>query len=255
MSNWGNYCIILIVFIITERLINYNHLAGGFNILSGGILLKNIQIAIDGPAGAGKSTIAKKIATELNITYIDTGAMYRAIAYKTIVKNVDILNEHEIIKLAENTDIAYIEGELFLDKRHVDKQLRCQEVNAKVSYVARIPEVRKILVNLQRKIASGNSIVMDGRDIGTFVLPNADVKIYLTASLDERVYRRYLELTNGNQKINLEDIKQSIIERDKIDTEREYAPLIKAEDATVIDTTGLTIDQVVEKIIKLIKSI
>lgn len=236
----------------TERLTKNNHPTGGLNTLIGGILLNNIQIAIDGPAGAGKSTIAKKIAKSLDITYIDTGAMYRALTYKAIMNNVNIHNHEEIIQLAANTDININKGELYLDARYVKDEIRSQGVNDHVSYIAQIPGVRKILVKLQKKIALGNSVVMDGRDIGTFVLPDADIKIFLTASIEERAYRRYSELLKQDENIDLKDIEKSILERDRIDTEREYAPLVKAEDAIIIDTTGLNIDEVVEGIINLI---
>lgn len=235
-----------------ERFTYYSHPIGGFNTFIGGIVLNKIQIAIDGPAGAGKSTIAKKIAEALNITYIDTGAMYRALTYKAIINNVDVHNHEEIVKLLKNTEITVKKGALYLDDKYIEDELRSQEVNSNVSYIAQIPEVRKILVALQKKIALGNSVVMDGRDIGTFVLPKADVKIFLTASIEERANRRYFELLNNGQKIDLKDIKNSIVERDKIDTQRECAPLIKAHDAIVIDTTGLSINEVVEKIINLI---
>lgn len=217
--------------------------------------MNNIQIAIDGPAGAGKSTIAKKIAEGLDITYIDTGAMYRALTYKAIINSVDIHNHEEIIKLAENTDISIHKGELYLDGKLVKDQIRSQEVNNNVSYIAQIPEVRKILVNLQKKIALGNNVVMDGRDIGTFVLPDANIKIFLTASIEARAYRRYSELLKKGEDVDLKDIEKSIEERDRIDSEREYAPLTKADDAVVIDTTGLKIEEVIEEIVNLIKEI
>lgn len=212
-----------------------------------------IQIAIDGPAGAGKSTIAKKLAKTLNITYIDTGAMYRALTYKALMNHIDVNNEKEIIKLAKESHINFSQENIYLDHQVVNEEIRNIEVTNNVSYVAKIPEVRKILVDLQRKIARGQDVVMDGRDIGTHVLPNASVKIFLTASVEERSYRRYLELKNKGIYVELEDIKKDIINRDRMDSERESAPLIKAEDAIVIDTTGLSIDDVVKKIIDLVK--
>lgn len=215
--------------------------------------MEYIQIAIDGPAGAGKSTIAKKIAKRLDITYIDTGAMYRALTYKVLVNNVDICNEEEIIRLARECDIKFFQENIYLDNQIVNEEIRSIEVNKNVSYVAKIREVRLILVNLQRKIALGQDVIMDGRDIGTHVLPNARLKIFLTASVEERANRRYTELKGKCNDINFNEIKRDIINRDKIDSERESAPLVKAEDAIVIDTTGLSVDDVVEKIIDLLR--
>lgn len=226
---------------------------GGFNTLMGGILLKKIQIAIDGPAGAGKSTIAKELAKSLNITYIDTGAMYRALTYKAIMNQINVHNHQEIIKLANDTDISIDMEALYLDGRYISDEIRSQVVNNNVSFIAQIPEVRKVLVRLQQKIAFGKSVVMDGRDIGTTVLPNADLKVFLTASIEERAKRRYAELLKKGEIIELEDIKKSIIERDDIDSTREYSPLIKASDAITIDTSELDINEVIEKIIILLR--
>ncbi|SES69386.1 cytidylate kinase [Natronincola peptidivorans] len=214
--------------------------------------MNHLQIAIDGPAGAGKSTIARKLAKNLNITYVDTGAMYRALTYKILKDKIEINNIDSIIETAKNTNILLIEDELYLDNQHITDEIRSKEVTHYVSYIAQIPELRKILVELQKKIADNNSVVMDGRDIGTFVLPNANVKIFLTASIEERAYRRYNELLLKDQPVNLQEIKKSIEERDKIDSQRDYAPLVKAEDAIELDTTGLSIDEVIEKIIHII---
>ncbi|QUH20748.1 (d)CMP kinase [Alkaliphilus sp. B6464] len=215
--------------------------------------MEYIQIAIDGPAGAGKSTIAKKIAKCLDITYIDTGAMYRALTYKVLVNNVDIYNEEEIIRLARESDIKFFQENIYLDNEKVNEEIRSIEVNKNVSYIAKIREVRLVLVNLQRKIALDQDVIMDGRDIGTHVLPNARLKIFLTASVEERATRRYTELKGKCNDISFNEIKKDIINRDKIDSERESAPLLKAEDAIVIDTTGLSIDDVVEKIVDLLR--
>lgn len=220
----------------------------------GGIHLRNLQIAIDGPAGAGKSTISKKLAESLNITYVDTGAMYRALTYKAIKNNINIYDSNAIISLAKNTNIIITKENLYVDNQLVkEEEIRSKKVTNSVSYVAKIPEVRKKMVSLQKKIASHGDVVMDGRDITTYVLPNADIKIYLTASIEERAFRRYNELLKKEQTVNLDKIKDSIRERDKIDIEREYAPLTKAEDAIILDTTGLSIDAVVDKIIDLIE--
>ncbi|NLM04768.1 MAG: (d)CMP kinase [Clostridiales bacterium] len=216
--------------------------------------MDNIQIAIDGPAGAGKSTIAKKLAQRLNITYIDTGAMYRALTYKIITNNVDINDIESINKLIEDTEITILKNDLYLDNYLLDdSKIRSHDVNEKVAHIAQLPEARKKLVALQQKIALNNSVIMDGRDIATHVLPNADIKIYLTASVKERALRRYKELIKKDPNIELESIERSIIERDNIDSKRKYAPLKKDDDAIIIDTTGLGIDEVINKIIDIIK--
>ncbi|AOY77243.1 (d)CMP kinase [Clostridium formicaceticum] len=212
----------------------------------------NLQIAIDGPAGAGKSTIAKKLAEGLNITYIDTGAMYRALTYKVLKENIEINCKEKIIQLAETTNITIVHGDVYIDNQLVKDEIRSQEVTKYVSHIAQIAEVRKILVGFQKKIAEQHSVVMDGRDIGTYVLPNADIKIFLTASIEERAHRRYTELLHKQQQVSFADVIDSIKERDKIDTEREFAPLVKAADAVVVDTTGLDIEAVVEKIQQII---
>lgn len=213
-----------------------------------------IQIAIDGPAGAGKSTIAKKIATKLNILYIDTGAMYRALTYKVVRLEIDINDIDKIIKVAKDTNIEFINGVIFLDGVDVSTEIRNQNITKLVSFVAQIAEVRDILVELQTKIANNNHVVMDGRDIGTNVLPKADVKVFLTASVTERAKRRYLEMLAKNSEVDLqlEDIEADINLRDKMDSEREASPLIQANDAIVIDTTAHSIEQVVEKIIHIL---
>lgn len=215
--------------------------------------MAHVQIAIDGPAGAGKSTIAKKVAKLLNITYIDTGAMYRAITYKALNKNVNIQNEDEIIQIAKESHIDFFQENIYLDNNILNEEIRSVEVSNNVSHIAKIKEVRQILVDIQRQIASGQDVIMDGRDIGTHVLPNANMKIFLTASVEERAHRRYMELKDKGADVNIEEIKKDIITRDKIDSEREAAPLVKAEDAIVIDTTGLSIDDVVDRILSLLK--
>lgn len=212
-----------------------------------------VQIAVDGPAGSGKSTIAKKIAEYLNITYIDTGAMYRALTYKVLINNVDIRDEGAIIKLAQESDIKFFQGNIYLDNNIVNEEIRLPEVNKNVSYVAKIPQVRKILIDIQKKAALNRDVVMDGRDIGTHVLTDADLKIFLTATVEQRSRRRYKELKNNGLDVNFDDVKRDIINRDKIDREREFSPLVKADDATVIDTTDLSIEDVVNKITSMLK--
>ncbi len=212
-----------------------------------------MQIAVDGPAGSGKSTIAKKIAEYLNITYIDTGAMYRALTYKVLANNVNVRDVDAIIKLAQESDIRFFLGDVYLDDKIVNEEIRLPEVNKSVSYVAKIPQVRRILVDTQKKIALGQDVVMDGRDIGTHVLDNADLKIFLTATVEQRSYRRYKELKDKGFNVNLDDVKKDIINRDKIDRERKFSPLAKADDAVVIDTTDLSVEDVMNKIVSILE--
>ncbi|HZK37440.1 MAG TPA: (d)CMP kinase [Clostridia bacterium] len=212
-----------------------------------------IQIAVDGPAGSGKSTIAKKIADRLNITYIDTGAMYRALTYKVLINNIGVENEDAVIELARKSKIEFLKNNIYLDDDIVNEEIRLPEVSKNVSYVAKIPQVRKILVDTQRKLALNQDVVMDGRDIGTYVLKDANFKIFLTATVEERSHRRYLELKNKGLDVTLDDVKKDIINRDKIDREREFSPLVEADDAIIIDTTDLSIEDVVNKITSILE--
>ena len=211
--------------------------------------MTNLVIAVDGPAGAGKSTIAKIVAKKLNINYIDTGAMYRAITYKCLKNNIDINNEEEVIKVAQNTDIDFRDNNLYLDKEIVTDEIRTMEVSNNVSNVAKIKEVRYLMVDVQREIGKRNSVILDGRDIGSYVFPNADFKFFLIATPEERGARRYKELTEKGYATSLEEIIRDIIKRDEIDSNREFALLVKAEDAIEIDTTGKTIDKVVDSVL------
>ena len=211
--------------------------------------MNNLVIAVDEPAGAGKSTIAKIIAKRLNINYIDTGAMYRAITYKCLKNNVDINNEEEVIKIAQNTDIDFRDNNLYLDKEIVNEEIRTIEVSNNVSNVAKIKEVRYLMVDVQREIGKRNSVILDGRDIGSYVFPNADYKFYLIATPEERGIRRFKELTEKGYDTSLEEIIKDIVRRDEIDSNREFAPLVKAEDAIEIDTTGKSIDEVVDYVL------
>ena len=214
-------------------------------------------VAIDGPAGAGKSTTAKIAAEKLGYTYIDTGAMYRAAAWKVLQKNKPI-NENLIIETAKDIDVdlQYVDGvtKVFVDGQEITSEIRTPEVSHIVPEVAKIGFVREKLTELQRKMAARGGVLMDGRDIATHVLPNADVKIFLTASIDERAKRRFDELkSKGYTTLNFDEIKNEIALRDKQDMEREIAPLIQAEDATLLDTTGKSIDEVVNEILNLCK--
>lgn len=212
-----------------------------------------ISIAVDGPAGAGKSTISKIIAERLNINYIDTGAMYRALTLKILRKGIDIKDKEGIIGLLKNTTIDFKDRHIFLDEEIVDEEIRTSDVSRNVSEVSKIKEVRERLVQLQREIASNKSVIMDGRDIGSHVLPDADYKFYLTASIEERGIRRYKEIKKKDKRVSLENIIREIELRDKIDSTREISPLIKCDDAFQIDTTNKSIDEVVDEIIKIIE--
>jgi cytidylate kinase len=215
--------------------------------------MERIAIAIDGPAGAGKSTIARIIADRLKILYIDTGAMYRAITLYMIKNNIE-LNELERIKgLLDKIYLEFKDNRIFVDGVDVSDEIRDPEVNKYVSPVSTIPIVREKLVDLQRSMALKNSVVMDGRDIGTNVLKDADIKIFLTASVNERAKRRYLEMLNKSINVDMESVKRDISLRDKIDSEREINPLRKAPDAIAVDTTGKSIEDVVNEIIYIIK--
>ena len=215
--------------------------------------MENIIIAVDGPAGAGKSTIAKLIAEKLNINYIDTGAMYRAITYKCLQNNVDVKDENAVIEMAKKTSIDFRDNNIYLDSKIVNDEIRTLEVSKNVSDVAKIKEVRYLMVDLQREIGKNNAVILDGRDIGSYVFPNADYKFFLVATPEERGKRRYIELKEKGYDGTLEDIINDIIRRDEIDSNREFAPLVKAEGAIEIDTTGKDIDQVVDLVLQKIK--
>ena len=217
-----------------------------------------INIAIDGPAGAGKSTIARKIAKRLKIVYLDTGAMYRTVALKAIREGVDTKDREKVSQIVRNIDMNVLfnnsEQYMILDKEDVSKHIRSTEISVGASNISAIPEVRVKMAQIQREFASKNSVVMEGRDIGTYVLPQAQVKIFLTASIEERAKRRYNQFVEkGMKNLSLNEIIYEIQYRDKNDSSRELAPLRKAEDAIEIDTTNLTIEQVTDKIISYIR--
>ena len=210
-------------------------------------------IAVDGPAGAGKSTISKLISKKLNINYIDTGAMYRAVTYKCLSEGVDVKNEAAVIEVAKRTDIDFRDNNIYLDSKVVNEEIRTREVSANVSDVAKIKEVRYLMVDVQREIGTRNDVILDGRDIGSYVFPNADYKFFLVATPEERGRRRYKELCEKGFEGTLEEIIKDIEKRDEIDSNREFAPLKKADDAIEIDTTGLGIEEVVEAVVSKIK--
>lgn len=211
--------------------------------------MRNLVIAVDGPAGAGKSTIAKLISDKLNINYIDTGAMYRAITYKCLQNNIDINNEEEVINIAKDCEIDFKDNNIYLNGEILKDEIRTMEVSKNVSNVAKIKEVRHLMVDIQRNIGKINSVILDGRDIGSYVFPNADYKFFLVATPEERGKRRYKELINKGYNVNLDEIITDIVKRDEIDSNREFAPLVKANDAIEIDTTGKTINKVVESVL------
>ena len=210
------------------------------------------NIAIDGPAGAGKSTIAKRVAKEFSFIYVDTGAMYRAMAYYLLQQNVDGNDSQKIASKCEGADISieYRNGEqiVLLNGENVNAYLRTEEVGNMASVSSANPSVRARLLDLQRSLAASQSVVMDGRDIGTTILPNAEVKIYLTASSATRARRRYKELIEKGEECNIEDIQKDIEERDQRDMNREISPLRQAEDAVLVDSSEMTIDEVVSAI-------
>lgn len=212
-----------------------------------------VKIAIDGPAGAGKSTVAKKLAKLLGFTYIDTGAMYRAITLKVLRENISLKDEERIVEVARKSDISLDGERVFLDGEDVSEEIRKPIISQKVSVVSQIPEVREILVKKQRKIAEGKNVVMDGRDIGTVVLPDAQFKFFLTASLEERARRRYEELKNKGTEVKYEEVLEEIKKRDSLDSGRKTSPLTIPEGAILIDTTDLTEEEVVERVYEAIR--
>ena len=210
-------------------------------------------VAIDGPAGSGKGTVAKILASKCNLMYIDTGAMYRAIAFLALQNNIDIKDEEKIVELAKNAEIDFKDEKIYLNGIDVSKEIRTMEVTNIVSPISSIVKLREILVDLQRKIAGNNDVIMEGRDITTVVFPNADYKFYLDASLDERANRRYKENKEKGMDVTLESIKKSIEKRDYNDMHKEVGSLTRTEDSIYIDSTNLTIEEVVEKIKQIIE--
>ena len=214
-------------------------------------------VAIDGPAGAGKSTIAKLVSKKLNYIYVDTGAMYRAIGLYLIKNNISADDEKGIDKAIADADISidYIDSvqHVYIDGEDVTGKLRTEQVGNMASSCSVYLSVREKLVSLQRDIAKKQNVVMDGRDIATKVLPNADTKIYLTASVDTRAERRYKELKEKNVTCDIETIKKDIEDRDYRDMHRKNSPLVQAEDAMLIDSSNMSIDEVVDKILELVK--
>ena len=216
--------------------------------------LKMISIAIDGPAGAGKSTVAKRVAEELVIEYIDTGAMYRALTLKVLQLGLNPKDSLDVIKALDSTSIDFRDNQIFLDENNVDKEIRENIINNNVSFIAKIKEVRDGMVKIQQELAKTKSVVMDGRDICDVVLPNAKFKFFITATVEERANRRFKELIQkGDKDVTFEQIKSEIESRDLIDSTREITPLKQSLDAYKIDTTNKSIEDSVSLIVSMVR--
>lgn len=216
-----------------------------------------ISIAIDGPAGAGKSTISKKVSNNIGFVYIDTGALYRAIGYYAVSNGIDPKDSKRVSEFLKGINISldFIDGKqcVLIDGIDVSDKIRTPEISMAASNVSAIPKVREFLLDLQKNIALKNNVVMDGRDIGTVVLPNADIKIFLTASIEERAKRRYNDLIKRDKNIKFQDVLNDVKQRDYNDSSRAIAPLKPADDAIIVDTTGESLEQSVERLLSLIK--
>jgi len=222
--------------------------------------MKYVSVAVDGPAGSGKSTITKMVAKSLGFNYVDTGAMYRALTYNFLSNDLKELEENRIKELLEDLDfrVEYVDGVqyVYVNDVEVSDKIRTAEVSQYTSLFAKSPAVREFLIDTQRNLANTNNIIMDGRDIASVVLPNADVKIFLTASVEERARRRVLDFERqGIANVDFEKVKEDIKARDWQDENRDIAPLVKVDSATLLDTTSMTIDEVVGKMTELVKSI
>ncbi len=252
-------CIRILVRINTDKTnkeMNHVYLGGAMALRKD--LAKIINIAIDGPAGAGKSTIADLVSKRLSIIHIDTGAMYRAVAYCALQRGYDIASEEQMKEIVDNIDLdqKYIDGvqKIYLNGEDITDKIRTPEISRGASDVAKLACVRERLTYIQREMAKKESVVMDGRDIGSFVLKNADLKIFLTASVEERTRRRYKDL-KGVKDVDIEEVRKDIISRDENDTNRKISPLKMANDAVLLDSTGMSIEEVVNKIIDLVSDI
>ena len=222
--------------------------------------MKYVSVAVDGPAGSGKSTITKMVAEKLGFNYVDTGAMYRALTYNFLSNDLKELEENKIKELLEDLDfrVEYVDGVqyVYVNDVEVSDKIRTAEVSQYTSLFAKSPAVREFLIDTQRNLAHTNNIIMDGRDIASVVLPNANVKIFLTASVEERARRRVLDFERqGLENVDFEKVKEDIKARDWQDENRDIAPLVKVDSATLVDTTSMTIDEVVDKMTELVKAV
>ena len=222
--------------------------------------MKYVSVAVDGPAGSGKSTITKMVAKSLGFNYVDTGAMYRALTYNFLANGLDELEEEKIKGLLSKTEfkVEYVDGVqyVYVNDEEVSDKIRTAEVSKFTSLFAKSPAVRDFLIDTQRNLANTNNIIMDGRDIASVVLPNADVKIFLTASVEERARRRMSDFERqGIANVDFEKVKEDIKARDWQDENRDIAPLVKVDSAILLDTTSMTIDEVVVKMTELVKSV
>ncbi|WP_068775377.1 (d)CMP kinase [Paenibacillus sp. FJAT-26967] len=220
--------------------------------------MTKFNIAIDGPAGAGKSTVARMVAGELGFIYVDTGAMYRAVTWKALQDGIDPGDAPGVSRAASAMQISLVPGkdgqQVFVNGQDVSVPIRSKTVTDHVSQIAAIPEVRELLVNLQKQMAASKGVVMDGRDIGTHVLPDAEVKVYLTASVRKRAERRFEEVRGAGAVTTLDDMERDIARRDRLDEGREASPLVQAKDAVLLDSTNMTVPEVVEYILQLGRS-
>lgn len=214
---------------------------------------KIFRVAVDGPSGAGKSTIAKAVADKLGIDYIDTGAMYRSVGYKMVCEGISVEDEERLRKMLDETDIDFYENNIILDGKIVNDKIRTSEISKMASLCSAVPAVREKLVELQRRMGEKKSVIMDGRDIGTNVFKDAEYKFFLTASPEERADRRYKELKEKGESISYDEVLNDIKQRDHNDSTRKLNPLRKADDALEVDTTGLSIEDVIDNVLKEIK--
>lgn len=214
---------------------------------------RGLIVAIDGPAGSGKSTVTHLLSKKLGYTHIDTGALYRAIAFQAIEFGLSLDDGLKIGNLAKKLNLSFRDGKIHVEDSDVSSYIRTPEISSAASKISAYPEVREALLGLQRKMGENGGVVLEGRDIGTVVFPNAQLKFFLTANVDSRAKRRQIELESKGTYLDLEDVKRQVIERDKADTERKHAPLKKADDAIEVDTTSMTIEEVVEHLAKYVR--